>query len=298
MTEGSDVVHFENPISAEGFSMLPNLVMMNPDLTPGAKITYTYLSHLAWRSHSNETETPLNAMSRDFGVSLNTVRGYIKELTTAGLVTSTQRGLNKPNHYVIHDPQPPSVSGVSETDIPASQDLTVPTRAGSLLGKDVKLRRDLPPTPFSSQPSIPDVWLDDEGQNLPFNALRDICGIDPDSPRCSEVAAALNGRGREPGIRALFWTECVRYVNQNPGYREVLYGETDETFARALARRITIKGQTYLDACEVALTPSALRKYWFEPDALARRAAKKNRGVTGDDIRRMGREDIEVRRAS
>lgn len=269
--------------------MIPNVVMIRPDLSPGAKITYAYFSHVAWRGNRDEVETPQAALARDLGVTDKTARGYVNELVRARLLSAKRRGLGLSNLYTIHDPVEQAESATVETAVEEPQDGPLLAGAGSLPGKDLELRQVLPPTPHADPPAV---WLDD-GQNLPFNSLRDICGIDPASPRCSEVAAALNGRGKEPGIRALFWEECVRHVAENGG------GYPDpELFARALSRRIALKGQIYLDSCEVALTPTALRKYWFEPDALAKRAARKNRGMTPDDIRAMAHDDIEVRRAS
>lgn len=100
----SAVTH-ENPVTQSGFTVIPNAVMLNPDLSCGAKLVYGYLKHLAWRNDdSAETDAPLTIICRDLHVSENTARGYVKELRDANLVRSKRRGLGLPNVYIVLEP--------------------------------------------------------------------------------------------------------------------------------------------------------------------------------------------------
>jgi len=100
---GPAVVH-SNPISQAGFTMIPNAVVLDERISLGAKMTYGYLKHLAWSTKSDAVESALTTLCRDLAISENTARGYVRELSTIGLVETRRRGLGKPNIYVVHEP--------------------------------------------------------------------------------------------------------------------------------------------------------------------------------------------------
>lgn len=102
------VVH-SNPISQAGFTMIPNVVVLDERLSLGAKMTYGYLKHLAWSTKSDAVESALVTLCRDLAISENTARAYLRELAEVGLVETKRRGLGMPNLYIVHDPEPEEV---------------------------------------------------------------------------------------------------------------------------------------------------------------------------------------------
>lgn len=105
--KGAAVVH-SNPITQAGHVTIPNVVVLDDRLSLGAKMTYGYLKHLAWRTRNGTVESALVTLCRDLAISENTARGYLRELSELGLVETKRRGLGLPNLYIVHDPDPES----------------------------------------------------------------------------------------------------------------------------------------------------------------------------------------------
>lgn len=112
-----------------------------------------------------------------------------------------------------------------------------------------------------------------EGRDLAFDALAEVCGVDPQGNRAREVGIALNGSKRHGlalGIRTLAWREL-------DDDRAVIPGEP---FERWLAATIRERGRDYRAGMGAAmLTPLALAKWWTDLDSAtqrdpARRAAE------------------------
>lgn len=100
-----------------------------------------------------------------------------------------------------------------------------------------------------------------DGRDLAFDALAEVCGVDPSGNRGREVGLALNGGGPSKlvGIRELAWAKMQAGLAQRaaPG----------EEFERTLAAAIRSKGHRYRQAMPgAALTPLALAKWWTDVD--------------------------------
>lgn len=131
---GAAVVH-SNPISQAGFTMIPNVVVLDERLSLGAKMTYGYLKHLAWSTKSDSVESALVTLCRDLAISENTARAYLRELSDLGLVETKRRGLGLPNLYVVHEPEceiePQELRhGDADTADQETRDLRIPPSTG------------------------------------------------------------------------------------------------------------------------------------------------------------------------
>lgn len=89
-----------DPVTRDGFTQVPNVVLTNKDLTVGGKLTYAMLLKYAW------SETACypgqQKLSVDMGSSERSVRTYLKELEDAGFLEVEQRGLGRTNLYRLH----------------------------------------------------------------------------------------------------------------------------------------------------------------------------------------------------
>lgn len=90
-----------NGALARGFVQLPRYILMNKDLSTGAKLTFAGLLHFAWQDGSC---FPGQArLAEAIGVTRQSVNGYLKELERGGIITVQRRGQGKTNVYIIED---------------------------------------------------------------------------------------------------------------------------------------------------------------------------------------------------
>ena len=84
----------------QGFTQVPNFILTKPDISVGAKLSYAMLLKYAW---FDEGCFPGQAqLAEDMGAGERSIRTYLNELETAGLLEITQRGLGKTNLYKLH----------------------------------------------------------------------------------------------------------------------------------------------------------------------------------------------------
>lgn len=89
-----------DPISAHGFTQMPNVILREKKLSIGAKAVYACLLSYAWQ---DPTCFPgQGRMADDLGVSKRSVITFLKELERAGYLEKERRGLGKTNVYVLH----------------------------------------------------------------------------------------------------------------------------------------------------------------------------------------------------
>ena len=92
--EGAD------PVSAGGFTQVPNCVLENGKLSAGAKLTYAMLLKYAWQ---NDYCFPgQERLAKDMGSGKRSVVRFMAELEHHGFVTIKRRGQGKTNVYVVH----------------------------------------------------------------------------------------------------------------------------------------------------------------------------------------------------
>ena len=87
-------------LSTRGFTQVPNHVLDNPKLSPGAKLTYAMLLKYAWQ---NDYCFPgQERLAKDMGGGQRSVVRYIQELERTGFIRIIRRGQGKPNIYELN----------------------------------------------------------------------------------------------------------------------------------------------------------------------------------------------------
>ena len=89
-----------DPATRHGFTMVPNFILTNADLSVGAKLAYAMLLKYAWAD--NAVYPGQETLAVDMGAGERSVRRYLDELEDAKLLEVVQRGLGKTNLYRLH----------------------------------------------------------------------------------------------------------------------------------------------------------------------------------------------------
>lgn len=95
----ADRLLFRSPSDAAGFTMLPNLVLLDNQLSDGAVRTYLVLLH-----HARQTAKCFpgqDLLAEERGISDRSVRSHLAELFKRGLITPERRGRGETNRYWI-----------------------------------------------------------------------------------------------------------------------------------------------------------------------------------------------------
>ena len=88
-----------DPVSAHGFTQVPNFLLKDPDLSANAKVVYSMLLSYAW---NNDRVFPgQERMGNDLGMSTPTISRAIHELEGKDLLEIERRGQGKTNIYAL-----------------------------------------------------------------------------------------------------------------------------------------------------------------------------------------------------
>src|SRR5919206_5313218 len=88
-----------DPVSAHGFTQVPNFLLKDPDISANAKVVYSMLLSYAW---NNSYVFPgQERMAEDIGLSQPTIARAVKELEDEGWLEIQRRGQGKTNIYVL-----------------------------------------------------------------------------------------------------------------------------------------------------------------------------------------------------
>jgi hypothetical protein len=288
MTDSADVRLPTQSVLRTGFALVPINLMTRGDLSPAAKLVYGYLSHLAWRGHTDRAATPLAALVRDLNVTEKTVRGYLNELATAPtiegldvehvgrLLTIQRRGLGMTNLYILNEPLviDDSKSVPGKTPDQTGRNLPIPVRAGSLpvIQETLELDEGIPPAPL-------------EG------------GVDENRP------AKVNGTKVKDTEYALAIAILAEWNRQTHSvYR-------DRSWIEKIIRRIRERPELSLEAHALVIERSLASPWWgddaaaspaviygnagiFERSVHSVRVPPKPRDLSPDEIRAMGRQQV------
>jgi len=95
-------IKFESadPVSAGGFTQLPNFILKDPKLSVGAKVVYAMFISYGW--HNDFCYPGQARVAADIGMTQPRVAQLVGELEKAGLVSIERRGQGKTNIYTIH----------------------------------------------------------------------------------------------------------------------------------------------------------------------------------------------------
>lgn len=88
-----------DPVAAQGFTQVPNLVLRNSDLTEGAKLVYALLLSYAW--HNESCFPGQERLAEDCGKTQSWVSKRMVELEKNGFLEIQRRGQGKTNIYVL-----------------------------------------------------------------------------------------------------------------------------------------------------------------------------------------------------
>jgi hypothetical protein len=89
-----------DPITLHGFTQVPNFVLTQKELSVGAKLAYAMLLEYAW---GDQACYPSQVkLAQDMGAAERSIRTYLKELETTGILEIQQRGLGKTNLYRLY----------------------------------------------------------------------------------------------------------------------------------------------------------------------------------------------------
>jgi hypothetical protein len=92
--DGADLV------SRHGFTQVPNFILKDAKISPGAKVAYAMFLSYAW--HNDSCFPGQDRLADDMGLTRPRVTQLIGELEKAKLITITRRGQGKTNIYTIH----------------------------------------------------------------------------------------------------------------------------------------------------------------------------------------------------
>ena len=93
------VLHGFDPVSAGGFTQVPNILLTDKTLSSNAKLVYAMLLKYAW--NNNRVYPGQERMAEDMGSSQPTIARSVNELEQAGWLEITRRGQGKTNIYVL-----------------------------------------------------------------------------------------------------------------------------------------------------------------------------------------------------
>src|SRR3990172_9371202 len=89
-----------DPIARYGFTQLPNFILRNPDISIGAKTTYSLFLSYAW--HNDLCFPGQEKLAQAMGMSIGSVNAFVKELESVALIDIERRGQGKTNIYTIN----------------------------------------------------------------------------------------------------------------------------------------------------------------------------------------------------
>jgi Helix-turn-helix domain len=88
-----------DPVSAGGFTQIPNAILRDKKLSVGAKLTYSILLSYAW--HNNLVYPGQDTMAKEFMIGKRSIVRFLAELQKVGFLEIQRRGQGLTNCYVL-----------------------------------------------------------------------------------------------------------------------------------------------------------------------------------------------------
>ena len=88
-----------DPVSAGGFTQIPNVVLKEPKLSVGAKLTYSILLSYAW--NNNLVYPGQETMAKEFEIGKRSIVRFLAELEKVGYLEIERRGQGLTNRYIL-----------------------------------------------------------------------------------------------------------------------------------------------------------------------------------------------------
>ena len=89
-----------DPVSAQGFTQVPNIILENANLSLGAKLCYALLLRYAWQEE--RCFPGQQTLAEKLGSCRRSVVAFLQELEGSGYVEKVRRGMGKTNIYILH----------------------------------------------------------------------------------------------------------------------------------------------------------------------------------------------------
>lgn len=248
MEEWEKTLDFDTTIMRKGFTMVPNALLDNSDLSMGARMSLICLMSFAWRGDPFPGQERLAVM---LGVTDRSVRGYLAELRDAEYLNVQRRGRGLTNVYRIITKKvmwaPPDRNETSEQDrkqVSALDRKQASTKEDEVEEHEGEEDKTLAAVPAAS-PYDPLKGTKLDGRNIPWDALVKVTHADEVAEK-GRIAKAL---------------KTIREI--------VVRDSSEQTFLDAqngewwIARQITARAGLYRRRWpNVELTPMALATNW------------------------------------
>jgi hypothetical protein len=88
-----------DPISAGGFTQVPNFLLNDPKISANAKVVYAKL--LSYARYNDRVFPGQDTMANDVGMSQPTIARAVKELEDNAWLEIQRRGQGKTNIYIL-----------------------------------------------------------------------------------------------------------------------------------------------------------------------------------------------------
>lgn len=207
----------ENPKLKNGFTAMPNSVIMARGLSIGAKLIYGLLIMFAWQE--NECFPGQERLSVAAEVSIRQVQRYLLELREYGLITWRQRGQNQTNIYYIKD-----IKTVECLKMPDTTNMSCPdTTCTSYKEDSVKRSVVVEPLPDDEKVSKKEVSSTVENDGAAFD-------LQPDN------TPGINGQELQTDREENPPEEPPAYEQVRANVREVAGTEISVNFAKEIAK--------------------------------------------------------------
>lgn len=111
-TEQNTIV-IENEALRKGFTVVPNYILSDTNVSFGARLTYMLLLSYAWKEGS--CFPGQDKLADDLGVTRKAVNKYLSELKDSEYVSWKRRGLGRTNvYYILNRPTSPTPTNMQE----------------------------------------------------------------------------------------------------------------------------------------------------------------------------------------
>jgi hypothetical protein len=105
-----------DPVSAGGFTQVPNFLLRDSRLSMGAKLAYAMFLSYAW--HNDRCFPGQERLAADMGMSVPSVSNFIAELSEHGFISIKRRGQGKTNLYTVHFQVAPKTTAKNQVPRP------------------------------------------------------------------------------------------------------------------------------------------------------------------------------------
>ena len=98
---GQDIIiNSRDPVLQKGFTQIPNFILEDSTIDPGAKLVYVLLLKYAWEK--DKVFPGQDRLAADAGLSRSSVSEKIQKLKKKGWIEIERRGLGRTNIYKVN----------------------------------------------------------------------------------------------------------------------------------------------------------------------------------------------------